>query len=200
MVWLYWEKGFLMTPSIKHRLVVYWVVCILVLSGCVVQLPAGTAQIRVASTTTPQSEPSPTPTPTSTESEIPTVVPTVAPQEFIIPETIQGKFNVAFVYSSPIGDGGWTYAHNQGRLIIEKYRGDEIHTAYVENVPEGPLAEVVIRQLAQKGFDAIFTCSFGYMDATANVAEEFPDIFFVHVSGFKKNGKTLPTCLAAWKI
>lgn len=104
-----------------------------------------------------------------------------------IPEIEDGKFNVAFVYVGPIGDGGWTYAHNEGREYIDATMGDTVATAYLESVPEGADAERVIRNLARKGFDAIFTTSFGYMDATATVAEEFPDIDFVHVSGFQKN-------------
>lgn len=104
-----------------------------------------------------------------------------------IPEPQDGVFNVAFVYVGPIGDGGWTYAHNEGRLYLEEQLGDAVHTAYLESVPEGTDAERVIRNLARAGFDAIFTTSFGYMDATATVAEEFPDTYFVHVSGYKKN-------------
>ncbi|MCB0045904.1 MAG: BMP family ABC transporter substrate-binding protein [Caldilineaceae bacterium] len=104
-----------------------------------------------------------------------------------IPETVDGKFNIAFVYVAPIGDGGWTYAHNQGREFLEAEMGDEVATAYLESVPEGADAERVIRNLARQGFDAVFTTSFGYMDATETVAEEFPDTYFVHVSGFKKN-------------
>lgn len=104
-----------------------------------------------------------------------------------IPEIEDGKFNVAFVYVGPIGDGGWTYAHDEGRRYLEEQMTDTVHTAYLESVPEGADAERVIRNLARKGFNAIFTTSFGYMDPTATVAEEFPDIYFVHVSGFKKN-------------
>ncbi len=104
-----------------------------------------------------------------------------------IPEPQEGKFNVAFVYVGPVGDGGWTYAHNEGREYLEAELGDAVHTAYLESVPEGADAERVVRNLARAGFDAIFTTSFGFMDATATVAEEFPDIDFVHVSGFKKN-------------
>jgi len=104
-----------------------------------------------------------------------------------IPEPVEGKFNVAFVYVGPIGDGGWTYAHNEGRLYLEEQLGDAIHTAYLESVPEGADAERVIRNLARAGFNAIFTTSFGFMDSTATVAEEFPDTYFVHVSGYKKN-------------
>jgi basic membrane protein A len=104
-----------------------------------------------------------------------------------IPEIEEGKFNVAFVYVGPIGDGGWTYAHNEGRLYVDEQLGDAVHTVYLESVPEGTDAERVIRNLARNGFDAIFTTSFGYMDSTATVAEEFPDTDFVHVSGYKKN-------------
>lgn len=103
-----------------------------------------------------------------------------------IPTIEKGKTNVAFVYVGPIGDGGWTYAHNQGRLYLEE-NGEDIHTAYLESIPEGADAERVIRALARQGFDVIFTTSFGYMDPTATVAEEFPDIAFVHISGQKKN-------------
>ena len=108
-------------------------------------------------------------------------------QTITIPTTESGKTNVAFVYVGPIGDGGWTYAHNQGRLYLEE-NGDNIHTAYLESIPEGQDAERVIRALARAGFDVIFTTSFGYMDPTATVAEEFPEISFVHISGQKKNG------------
>jgi len=104
-----------------------------------------------------------------------------------IPAVEEGKFNVAFVYVGPIGDGGWTYAHNEGREYLESEMGDQVATSYLESVPEGADAERVIRNLAREGFDGIFTTSFGYMDATEIVAEEFPDIDFVHVSGFKKN-------------
>ena len=103
-----------------------------------------------------------------------------------IPQIEEGKYNVAFVYVGPIGDGGYTYAHNEGRTYVDEQLGDKVHTAYIESVPEGADAERVIRNLARAGFDAIITTSFGYMDSTATVAEEFPDTKFVHVSGFKK--------------
>lgn len=103
-----------------------------------------------------------------------------------IPSTESGKTNVAFVYVGPIGDGGWTYAHNQGREYLEQ-NGDNINTAYLESIPEGADAERVIRSLARQGFDVIITTSFGYMDPTGTVAEEFPDQSFIHISGQKKN-------------
>jgi basic membrane protein A len=103
-----------------------------------------------------------------------------------IPAIEEGKFNVAFVYVGPIGDGGWTYAHNEGRKYLEA-NGQNVHTAYLESIPEGADSERVIRNLARAGFDAIFTTSFGFMDPTAVVAEEFPDTYFIHISGQKKN-------------
>lgn len=107
---------------------------------------------------------------------------------FQIPEIEEGKYNVAFVYIGPHDDAGYSQAHDLGRLYVEEHMPD-VHTAYVELVPEGAEAEQVIRSLARKGFDAIIATSFGYMDPMATVAEEFPDIDFLHVSGFKSNGK-----------
>ncbi|MFZ0544493.1 MAG: BMP family ABC transporter substrate-binding protein [Candidatus Promineifilaceae bacterium] len=106
--------------------------------------------------------------------------------EITIPTVEEGKTNVAFVYVGVIGDGGWTYSHNEGRVYLEE-NGNNVHTAYLESIPEGADAERVIRSLARQGFDAIFTTSFGYMDPTATVAEEFPDVNFVHISGQKRN-------------
>lgn len=94
-------------------------------------------------------------------------------------------FKVAFVYVAPIGDLGWTWAHDQGRLALEEEFGDKVETAYIENVPEGPEAERVIRDFAQKEYNLIITTSFGFMDPTITVAQEFPETWFVHVSGFK---------------
>ena len=96
-----------------------------------------------------------------------------------------GPLQVAFVYSSPIEDLGWTYAHDQGRLYLKRKLEGGAETAFIENVPEGPDAERVIRDFALKGYDLVITTSFGYMDPTLTVAQEFPDANFVHVSGFK---------------
>lgn len=94
-------------------------------------------------------------------------------------------FKIAFVYVAPIGDLGWTFAHDEARLAVEEQFGDGVETVFIESVPEGPDAERVIRDFAQKGNDLIITTSFGYMDPTINVASEFPDIQFVHISGYK---------------
>jgi len=91
----------------------------------------------------------------------------------------------AFVYIGPPGDLGWTYEHDRGRKMLEEALGDDVETTYIEDVPEGPDAARVIRQYAQEGWDIIFTTSFGYMDPTLEVAEEFPDVLFEHCSGYK---------------
>src|SRR5205823_11082396 len=93
---------------------------------------------------------------------------------FQIPAVEDGKFNVAMILLGPHDDGGWSQAHYEGLQYVEK-NVPNVHTAYVENVPDGADAEQVIRSLARKGFKLIFTTSFGYMDPTATVAEEFPD-------------------------
>jgi simple sugar transport system substrate-binding protein len=93
---------------------------------------------------------------------------------------------VGFVYVGPIGDGGWTYEHDKGRLAVEAEFGDTVETVYVESVPEGPDAERVMTQMALQGADLIFTTSFGYMDPTINVAAKFPDVKFEHATGFKQ--------------
>jgi basic membrane protein A len=95
------------------------------------------------------------------------------------------EFKVAFVYVGPVGDLGWTYAHDQGRKALEAALPN-VKTSYQENVPENPAdAERVIRQFAQDGNKVIFTTSFGYMDPTINVAKDFPDTVFIHISGYK---------------
>jgi len=103
-----------------------------------------------------------------------------------IPAVEKGKYNVAFVYVGPHDDGGWSQAHDVGREYVEA-NVDNVHTAYIEIVAEGADAEQVIRSLARKGFDVIFTTSFGYMDASELVASEFPDVDIIHISGFKAN-------------
>ncbi|QUL58049.1 BMP family ABC transporter substrate-binding protein [Paenibacillus tritici] len=92
------------------------------------------------------------------------------------------KPTVAFVYIGPPGDGGYTYQHDQGRLYMEKELG--IKADFVENVPESADAERIITELAQN-HDIVFTTSFGYMDFTLNVAGKFPNVKFLHASGYK---------------
>lgn len=92
---------------------------------------------------------------------------------------------VGFVYVGPVGDHGWSYQHNEGRLAIEAKFGDKVKTTYVEKVAEGADAERVIRKLASSGHDLIFTTSFGYMNPTLKVAKQFPKVRFEHATGYK---------------
>jgi basic membrane protein A len=92
---------------------------------------------------------------------------------------------VGFVYVSPIGDAGWTTQHNRGREQMQAALGDKVTTSFVEKVPEGADAERVIRDLAAQGHKLIFTTSFGFMNPTIKVAEEFPDVKFEHATGYK---------------
>jgi simple sugar transport system substrate-binding protein len=95
------------------------------------------------------------------------------------------KTKVGFVYVGPVGDGGWTYEHDQGRQAVVEAFGDKVETVYVENVAEGPDSERVMTQMALEGADLIFTTSFGYMDPTINVAKKFPNVRFEHATGYK---------------
>ena len=93
---------------------------------------------------------------------------------------------VGFVLVGTINDNGWNYAHNQGRLYLEEQLGDAVETVYVENVPEGPDAERVLRELAQQGCTLIFATSFGFGDSVIKVAEQFPDVTFEHATGYMR--------------
>jgi simple sugar transport system substrate-binding protein len=97
------------------------------------------------------------------------------------------KLKVGFVYVGPIGDHGWSYQHDQGRLAVEKELGDRVETIYVEKVAEGPDAERVIERLARQGVGLIFTTSFGFMNPTLKVAKRFPNVKFEHATGFKRS-------------
>lgn len=96
------------------------------------------------------------------------------------------KTKVGFVFVGPVGDGGWTYEHNKGRLAVEEAFGDKVETVFVESVAEGPDSERVMTQMALNGADLIFTTSFGYMDPTINIAAKFPDVKFEHATGYKQ--------------
>jgi basic membrane protein A len=92
------------------------------------------------------------------------------------------------VLIGPHDDGGWSQAHYEGLQYVCDHVADT-HVAYIELVPEGTTSEQVFRSLARKGFNFIIGTSFGYMDPMATVAEEFPDATFLHLTGFKSNGK-----------
>ena len=94
------------------------------------------------------------------------------------------KMKVAFMYVGPIGDGGWSYAHDQGRLYLEEQLS-YVETTYIESVPENATAEQVLNQLVAEGNKVIFATSFGFMDHTKKVAEKYPDVVFLHCSGYE---------------
>ena len=92
------------------------------------------------------------------------------------------------VLIGPHDDGGWSQAHYEGLQYVCENVPDA-HVAYIELVPEGADSEQVFRSLSRKGFNFIIGTSFGYMDPMAAVAEEFPDITYLHLTGYKSNGK-----------
>ncbi len=93
---------------------------------------------------------------------------------------------VAFVYVGPVGDAGWTHAHDDGRKEVETKFGNKVKTSFVESVPESAAdAERVFRDLATQGNKVIFGTSFGFMESMLKVAKEFPDVKFEHATGFK---------------
>ncbi|MFY8044060.1 MAG: BMP family ABC transporter substrate-binding protein [Rhodoferax sp.] len=93
---------------------------------------------------------------------------------------------IAFAYVGPVGDGGWTFAHDNGRKALEKEFGDKIVTSFVENVPESADAERVIREMASSGNKLVFGTTFGYMEPMLKVAPEFKDVKFEHATGYKQ--------------
>ncbi|MBS0294461.1 MAG: BMP family ABC transporter substrate-binding protein [Proteobacteria bacterium] len=96
-----------------------------------------------------------------------------------------GPLKIGFIYVGPVGDGGWSYAHDQARKKLQAEFGDRIQTSYVESVPEGPDAERVLRDLISQGDKLIFATSFGYMDVMKKLADEFKDVKFEHATGYK---------------
>ena len=91
----------------------------------------------------------------------------------------------AFVYVAPLTDAGWVRQHEQGRQAVEAALAGQVRTTFVENVAEGPDAERVIRDLALQGHHIIFTPSFGYMEPTLNVAQDYPGVKFESITGYK---------------
>ncbi len=93
---------------------------------------------------------------------------------------------IGFAYVGPVGDGGWTFAHDNGRKAIEKEFGDKVVTSFVENVPESADAERVIRDIAGQGNKLIFGTTFGYMEPMLKVSPDFKDVKFEHATGYKQ--------------
>jgi basic membrane protein A len=115
-------------------------------------------------------EPAPAPAPVA-------AAPAPAPK----PEPLK----VAFAYVGPVGDGGWTFAHDNGRKEVEKVYGDKVVTSFVEKVPESADAERVIRDMASQGNKLIFGTTFGYMEPMLKIAADTKDVKFEHATGYK---------------
>ncbi len=113
----------------------------------------------------------------------PAAAPTPAPAA--APAPAPEPLKVGFIYVGPVGDAGWSYAHDLGRKHIEEKFGDKIKTTFVEKVPEGADAERVIRDLVAQGNKLIFATSFGFGDAMEKVAKDHPDVRFEHATGYK---------------
>jgi basic membrane protein A and related proteins len=120
---------------------------------------------------------------------------TVVAACFLFPvfSQVQAPLKVGFVYVTPVTDAGWVHQHDDGRKAVDAGLAGKARTTFVENVPEGPDAERVIRDLAQQGHKLIFTPSFGYMEPTLKVAKDFPDVKFESITGYK----TAPNVAAA---
>jgi simple sugar transport system substrate-binding protein len=96
-----------------------------------------------------------------------------------------GPLKIAFAYVGPVGDGGWTFAHDRGRQALEKELGDKVKTSYVEKVPEAADAERVFRDMVSQGNTLIFGTTFGYMEPMLKVANDNPNVKFEHATGYK---------------
>jgi simple sugar transport system substrate-binding protein len=98
----------------------------------------------------------------------------------------QDKPKIGFIYVGPVNDGGWSQHHHEAAMEMKAHFGDAIDLVEQESVPEGPDTERVLTQMSLSGADLIFTTSFGYMDATINVAKKFPNVKFEHATGYKR--------------
>jgi simple sugar transport system substrate-binding protein len=119
--------------------------------------------------------------------EEPAPVPAAAPAASAAAPAKPAPLKIAFAYVGPVGDGGWTFAHDNARKALEKEFGDKIATTFVESVPEGVDSERVIRDMAMQGNKLIFGTSFGYMEPMLKVAPEFKDVKFEHATGYKQS-------------
>ncbi len=101
-------------------------------------------------------------------------------------EAKPAPLKIAFAYVGPVGDGGWTFAHDNARKAVEKEFGDKVQTSFVENVPESADAERVIRDMVGQGNKLIFGTTFGYMEPMLKVAADSKDVKFEHATGYKQ--------------
>ena len=161
---------------------IWWLLALLIIASLALSACAGTATPE-APAEAPAAEEA---EPAAPVAEEPVAEPVEEVGGFQIPAIQEGKFNVAMVLIGPHDDGGWSQAHYEGLEYVQK-NVPNVHTAYVENVPEGTDSEQIFRSLSRKGFDLIFGTSFGFMDPMEIVAEEFPNTIYIHISGYKSN-------------
>ncbi|RQO52348.1 BMP family ABC transporter substrate-binding protein [Variovorax sp. KBW07] len=119
------------------------------------------------------------------EAAAPAAAPAPAPAPAAAAPAPAAPLNIAFAYIGPVGDGGWTFAHDNGRKALEKEFGDKIKTTFVESVPEGADAERVFRDMVGQGNKLIFGTTFGYMEPMLKVAADSKDVKFEHATGYK---------------
>jgi basic membrane protein A and related proteins len=119
------------------------------------------------------------------KSEPPPPPPAAAPAPATAAAPKAEPLKIAFAYVGPVGDGGWTFAHDNGRKAVEKEFGDKVVTTYVEKVPESADAERVIRDMVAQGNKMIFGTTFGYMEPMLKVAADNKGVKFEHATGYK---------------
>jgi basic membrane protein A len=136
------------------------------------QAAALVAAVAGLSACSKQETPAPAPAPTA-------AAPAAAPAPAAEP------LKIAFAYVGPVGDGGWTFAHDNGRKAVEKEFGNKVVTSFVEKVPESADAERVIRDMVGQGNKLIFGTTFGYMEPMLKVAADHKDVKFEHATGYK---------------
>src|SRR3569832_232617 len=117
------------------------------------------------------------------EAPAPAAAPAAAPASAAAPKAEPLK--IAFAYVGPVGDGGWTFAHDNGRKAVEKEFGDKVQTSFVEKVPESADAERVLRDMVAQGNKLVFGTTFGYMEPMLKVAADNKDVKFEHATGYK---------------
>jgi basic membrane protein A len=173
-----------MKSNLFWRSLVLLLIAAFVLTACQPAPTPAPAQPAAKPTDAPKPADKPTDAPKPTEAPKPAAG---GESKFQIPDVQAGKLNIAFVLIGPHDDGGWSQAHYDGMTYVQDQLKDKVHTAYIENVPEGADSEQVFRALSRKGFNLIFGTSFGFMDPMETVSAEFPDITYIHISGYKSN-------------
>ncbi|MCP4022256.1 MAG: BMP family ABC transporter substrate-binding protein, partial [Desulfobacteraceae bacterium] len=111
---------------------------------------------------------------------------TVEPaKEPVAEKKVEKQLKAGFVYVGPVGDYGWSHAHDQGRLFAQK-KLPWLETVIVESVAEADSARIIDRLIQQQNCDVVFTTSFGYMEDTVAAGTKYPDKIFMHCAGFKR--------------